>query len=341
VQVFDRMNEWWSLPRGRRNAITDVAGTSVGNATVTAGTARTGVTAIRPHGGNMFAERVVAGTAVLNGFGKSTGLVQLQELGEIETPILLTNTLDVPACAVALNQAAIAENPGIGRDAPSVNPLVLECNDGILNDLQGQHVTPEIAGRALAVTAPEFEQGTVGAGTGMRTFGLAGGLGSASRRVGLGDKAFTLGVLVQSNFGSRSELRVLGRRLAPPTAPPQGDNGSIIVVMATDAPLDSRQLNRLAARAAPALGRTGSYMGHGSGDIAVAFSTANRIGPADGAITGHVARFADEHLDPLFLAAVEATEESVLHAMWFARSRPGYDGTTLDNLRDLLGGTPP
>lgn len=327
---FADRDDWWSLPRGPRNTICDVAGVTVGHTTLLEGTARTGVTAIVPQPGDLYRAPLVAGAAVLNGFGKSAGLTQLRELGRIESPILLTNTFAVPVCTAALIQRAIEGNPGIGRGGPTVNALVLECNDGVLNDIQNPAVTTADITAALAGAAIDFAQGAIGAGTGMRSFGLAGGIGSASRQIA-GD--FMLGVLVLSNFGQRSELRVMGKRLEP--GPGHGaDQGSIIIIMATDAPLCSRQLSRVARRAASALGRLGSSMGHGSGDIAVAFSTANRHDLSRS--EDHITRLNEERLDGFFLAAVEATEEAVLNAMWCAESRPGYDGTVLPSLRDLM-----
>lgn len=337
AQHFDAEGLWWTLPRGPRNAITDVAGVTVGHATLTEGSACTGVTAILPHDRDLYRARVVAGAEVLNGFGKSSGLMQLVELGEIESPIVLTNTLAVPACAAALTAMAIEANPRIGRREPSLNPLVMECNDGYLNDIQTVAVTEADVRAAVAAAGADFAQGSVGAGTGMRSFGLAGGIGSASRIVPMETGPdYRLGVLVQSNFGVRSELRILGQRPFPPQRGGAADKGSVIVVMATDAPLCSRQLTRLARRAAPGLGRTGGFMAHGSGDVAVAFTTANRIETGARAPVDAIMRLAEPLLDGFFLAAVEATEEAVLNALWHGQTRPGYDGTLLPTLRDLL-----
>lgn len=309
---------WWTLAPGPANAITDVPGVSVGQANLTEGSARTGVTALLPHGGDLYRAPVPAAVEVHNGFGKSTGLVQLTELGQIESPILLTNTFGVAACATALIRRAIAANPRIGRGEGTVNPLVLECNDGGVNDIQALHVTEALAEAAIAAAGPEVAQGTVGAGTGMRSFGFAGGIGTASRQVG----AHRLGALVLSNFGKMSELRVMGRRLPPEAGQTPPDRGSIIMAIATDAPLDARQLGRICRRGPAALGRLGSFLGHGSGDITLAFSTAPE-GP----------RLADAALDELFLATVEAIEEAVLNAMWHGRARTGWDGSLLPEFR--------
>lgn len=341
-RAFDPQGRWWNLPAGPGNTIADVPGVAVGHAQRLAGRTRTGVTALLPHSGDLFRHPVPAGLAVLNGFGKSAGLMQLAELGRIETPILLTNTFAVAACATALIRRAIAANPDIGRRMATVNPLVLECNDGRINDIQELAVDEALAGEALAAAGPSFAQGTVGAGTGMRTFGFAGAVGSASRRITLASgRAHLLGALVLSNFGRPGELRVLGRRVRTPgesrAGPPDdGDKGSVIVVYATDAPLDSRQLARLARRAGAALGRLGSFWADQSGDLALAFSTAGRLSP--GAEAEKVERLGETCLDPFFEAAVEAAEEAVLSGLWHARPVTGYDGLVLPALADQLSG---
>lgn len=329
---------WWRLPTGAANTICDVAGVQVGQVSVRENTACTGVTAILPHGGNLFERPVVAGMSVLNGFGKSMGLIQLQELGEIESPILLTNTFGVPACVSAMTRYAIARNPTIGRSGPTVNSLVLECNDGQVNDIQAFAVSESSALQAVQNAEARVMQGTVGAGSGMRTFGYAGGVGTASRRVHLpGGHAFTVGVLVLSNFGQQSALRVFGKVMphidtgdAEQEAP--AEKGSIIVLMATDAPLDSRQLTRLSRRSGAALGRLGSHYGHGSGDISVAFSTANVVDRGTQDIYP-ASRLCESRLDAFFSAAVESTEEAVLNALWHAEPHVAYDGTVLPSFR--------
>ncbi|WP_312526061.1 P1 family peptidase [Paracoccus sp. (in: a-proteobacteria)] len=321
---------WWALPAGPANSICDVAGVAVGQVTLDDGPIQTGVTAILPHDGNLFADPVPAGAVVLNGFGKSAGLIQLIELGEIETPILLTNTFGIAACSEALIRHAIAANPAIGRTTSTVNPLVLECNDGRVNDIQALAVRPADAAAAIAAAQPgPVAQGTVGAGRGMKTFGFNGGIGTASRQVG----GYTLGALVLSNFGQRSELRVMGQRV-PLSGPETRDQGSIIIVLATDAPLDSRQLTRISRRAAAGLGRLGSHLGHGSGDIALGFSTARPQKTDSGLLS--LERLDDDGLDPLFLATVEAVEEAVLNAMWHATPLPGRDGSAGMVLKSVL-----
>ncbi|WP_296988737.1 P1 family peptidase [Thalassospira sp. UBA1131] len=324
--------DWWVHPTGPNNLITDVSGVSVGHYTHNTGdTARTGVTAILPHNGDLFDRPVHAASAVLNGFGKSAGLVQLDELGEIETPIILTNTFAVGDCSKALTKRAIRANPKIGRKMPTVNPLVLECNDGVVNDIQAYHVTDEMVDFAIDHASANFAQGTVGAGTGMKTFGFAGGIGSASRIVKLQDKTkYNLGALVLSNFGQKSELRVMGKKLSAfdHACPDVVDKGSIIIVLATNAPLDSRQLGRVCKRSGAALGRLGSFWGHQSGDIAVAFSTANSHSRSDN-IRYDAVRLSENCMNEFFHASVEAVEEAVLNALWFGRASNGYDGKKL------------
>ncbi len=331
--------DWWVHPTGQKNLITDVPGVTVGHTTFNQGTtARTGVTAILPHGGNLFDRPVHAASAVLNGFGKSIGLVQLDELGEIETPIVLTNTFGVGDCGKALIKRAIRQNPAIGRKTATVNPLVLECNDGIVNDIQAFHVTEDMVDRAIDEASDHFDQGAVGAGTGMKTFGFAGGIGSASRQVKIEDKSrYHLGALVLSNFGQKSELRVLGKKYSAfnPAHPDAQDKGSIIIVLATDAPLDSRQLGRICKRAGAALGRMGSFWGHQSGDIAIAFSTENSHSRS-GSMRYEATRLAENSMNVFFHAAVEAVEEAVLNAMWFGRASVGYTGKTLPEFQAFV-----
>ena len=339
MRQFSHAGQWWVIPPGPSNSIADVEGVTVGHASLMDGSARTGVTALLPHGGDLFRQRPPAGAAILNGFGKSLGLIQVQELGEIETPILFTNTFGVHACASALIRSAIAANPAIGRRDSTVNPLVFECNDGQINDIQSLAVTEALALEAIGNAASNFAQGTIGAGTGMKTFGMAGGIGSSSRTVLLpGGSAFRLGALVLSNFGQASEFRVFGHRIAPQgiARAMEPDKGSIIVVFATDAPMESRQLTRLAKRAGAALGRLGSHLGHGSGDIALAFSTANcrDMTAKDDVVTA--SRLPEQHMNAFFHAAVEATEEAVLNALWHATPIEGYSGRKLPILRDLL-----
>ena len=318
------------LPQGPRNAITDVPGVLVGHCTLSDGPVRTGVTAVLPHPGNCFRDKVLASCRVFNGFGKSLGLVQVEELGTIETPLLLTNTLAVGTAAEALTRFMLDENPEIGRSTGTVNPVVLECNDGYLNDIRGMHVRPEHVLSALRSADDVFGQGAVGAGCGMSCYELKGGIGSASRRVAVGEEEYTVGVLVLSNFGEKRDLVVDGVRVGRSLDGKEerrDESGSIIVVIATDVPLSERQLRRICLRASVGITRTGSYIGNGSGEIAVAFTTANRVPhfPGQRRIL-EIHSIHDDYINIVFRAVVEATEEAVLCSMLSAGDVTGRDG---------------
>jgi len=336
------------LPSGPLDSISDVAGVRVGHATLAQGDQQTGVTVVFPHARDEFLYKVPAAAAIINGFGKSVGLVQLEELGVLETPLALTNTFSVGTVAQAQIRAAVARHREIGRAWSTLNPLVFECNDGYLNDIQAMAVTDAHYAQACDAAAREFEQGSVGAGRGMSCFGYKGGIGSASRIASLADgRSFTLGALVLANFGKQATLTIagqaLGHRLAalangpderPAAAEPE--KGSIIMILATDAPLDVRQLRRVALRSAAGLARTGSVYGHGSGDIALAFSSAyqvphNAIEPMPA-----VAMLHETHLDPLFSACAEAVEQAIVHAMWRATPVTGRDGNHRRAIREAV-----
>lgn len=341
------------LRRGERDAITDVPGVTVGHRTLSDGAVQTGVTVIRPHAGDPFRDKVPAAAVVLNGFGKSVGLVQLEELGVLETPIALTNTFSVGTVATAQIRDCVARNPETGRALPTVNPLVFECNDGFLNDIQRLAVRESDYLLALDGAAADFAQGSVGAGRGMSSFQLKGGIGSASRQVP-GDKgaSHTVGTLVLANYGRQPQLllagHAVGERLAAlqaargAAAPGQRseadepEKGSVIIVVATDAPLDARQLRRLALRAGAGLARTGSVFGHGSGDIVLAFSTAYTVPGDTERPMPAVAMLHDALLDGLFQAAADSTEQAILHALWRAEAVTGRDGHHRTALSELL-----
>lgn len=329
---------WGSLPPGPHNAITDVPGVRVGHQTLWQGDSiRTGVTAILPHDDSLLHRKVPAASQVLNGFGKSIGLMQLDELGQLETPILLTNTFGVAACAEALIRHAIAAEPRIGRELSTVNPVVLECNDGYLNDIQAMAVTPQDAAAALAAATPgPMRSGAIGAGTGMSCFGLKGGIGTASRLLEIDGTTFTLGALVLANFGAPGDLRLPDGRRLEASGAVVPERGSVIVVLATDVPLEHRQLRRLAARAGTGIAWTGSFWGHGSGDIGLAFSTAETLPHAaeTALLPRHV--LAEARIDLLFRAAAEATAEAVMDAMVAADSTTGFQGHHRRSLREIL-----
>jgi D-aminopeptidase len=331
------------LPAGPLGTIADVSGVTVGHCTLAQGATQTGVTVVRPHRDDPYRHKVPAAASVINGFGKSIGLVQIEELGVLETPIALTNTFGVAAVAQAQIRAAIAGNPQIGREWPTVNPLVFECNDGYLNDIQALTVEASHYARAFDSAACDFERGSVGAGRGMSSFDLKGGIGSASRVVSVASKAFTVGALVLANFGRLPMLTIDGvpvgrelaarRHAASHAMAAKPEQGSIIMIVATDAPLDARQLKRLALRAAAGLARTGSVYGHGSGDIALAFSTAYSI--------AHEADFIaappmlnDARLDPLFQACADSVEQAIIDALWSATTVTGRDAHTRLSLHE-------
>ena len=328
---------------GKRNLITDVPGVTVGHVTIRDGKdINTGVTAILPHQGNLFRDKVMAASAVINGFGKTMGLVQVEELGTIETPIVMTNTLSIGTAATALIRYMLAQNEDIGRTTGTVNPLVCECNDGGLNDIRGLHVTEEHVLQALSSTAEDFEEGAVGSGTGMRCLGLKGGIGSASRLVRLEGKDYTVGALVMSNFGSSGNLMVDGRHVGREIQQKQDgekqDKGSIIMLIATDIPLSERQLKRVARRAGVGLARTGSYYGNGSGDIAIAFTTANRVPHYSTGAFVEMKMIDDSQIDPVLEMSAEAVEEAIVSSLWHAETLTGRDGRVQRGLRDCWDG---
>lgn len=347
------------LPMGEQNSITDVAGVTVGQTTIVKGdNIRTGVTAILPHSGNLFKEKVPGAVFVGNGFGKLAGSTQVNELGEIETPILLTSTLSVPRVADFLIDHMLALKGN--ENVRSINPLVAETNDGGLNDGRGRHVTREDVFNALKnANAGPVEEGSVGAGTGTVAFGWKGGIGTASRKLPANLGGYTLGVLVQSNFGGvlmidgvpvGEELGqyylknvVSGRQPAqkgiiPAEAGTLNADGSIIIVIATDAPLDHRQLNRIASRSMIGLGRTGASMTNGSGDYAIAFTTANRIDASQA--VRDVKVLGNDAMSPLFQAVIEATEEAIINSMLKATTVTGNGRTVealpIDKIREIL-----
>lgn len=325
------------LPPGPFNAITDVAEVTVGHHALRDSGVVTGVTAILPHQGDLFRQKPRAAVEVINGFGKSVGLMQVAELGNLETPILLTNTFGVAACSEALIRRAIAANPAIGRETSTVNPLVFECNDGAISDIQAMAVTPLDAGLALeAARSGPVEQGAIGAGTGMTAFGFKAGIGSASRRMEIGGQSFTLGALVLANFGSAGDLVLPDGRRPDPCQPALIERGSVIVVLATDLPLADRQLQRVARRAGAGLARLGAFWGHGSGDIALAFTTADPVAHEPDAAFAPLRRLDDGLIDLPFRAAVEATQEAVLNALCHAPATIGRSGRTYPSLADWL-----
>lgn len=312
-------------PPGPLNALTDVGDVRVGHVTLIEGDAiRTGATAILPHGGNVFQDKVPAGVVVGNGYGKLMGSTQIAELGEIETPILLTNTLAVPQAAEALLDWTLAQ-PG-NEDVGSVNCVVGETNDGWLNDIRRRVLRAALIRPALeTASGGPVAEGCVGAGTGTMALGWKGGIGTSSRMVTMLGQAYTVGALVQSNFGG--VLLIKGVPFTPP-APPEPPGGSIMIVVATDAPLTDRNLTRLAARALAGLARTGAAMSNGSGDYVLAFSTAEsaRRTPERRAQVYAYPELPNAQVSPLFQAVIEATEEAILNSLLRATPMTGYRG---------------
>ena len=357
----------FQLEKGFHNLITDVPGVKVGHVTLDEGDIQTGVTAILPHEGNVFKQKVTASTYVMNGFGKSIGLVQIDELGTIETPILLTNTLSVGRVATGLIQYMLEQNQDIGVSAGSVNPVVCECNDGYLNAIRGLNIKEEHAFEAIQQCQTNFEQGAVGAGRGMVCYGLKGGIGSASRVVVLDGVTYTVGMLVLTNFGNLKTLMIDGEKVGikileeqaqdnrlanqpPASQPSEGpsstsqpfagqssvydlsvetdlkEQGSMIAVLATDMPLNDRQLKRLLKRIPVGMARTGAHFGSGSGDVFFGFTTANLIQHDESLDVIHQKILNENRIDQAFQAVIETTEESILNSLFYASTVSGREG---------------
>ena len=329
-------------PPGRGNAITDVSGVEVGQVTIIHGhDVRTGVTVILPHAGNMFQDKVAGAVYVSNAFGKLVGSTQVNELGQIETPIVLTNTLSVWDAAAALASWELGL-PG-NEKVRSLNPVVGETNDGWLNDIRGRHVTAADVRQAIAnAHSGLVDEGSVGAGEGTVAFGWKGGIGTSSRHLPAEAGGYTIGVLVQTNFGGR--LTIAGipvwRSLQPSDFMGNHLDGSCMIIAATDAPLTARQLHRLAKRAIFGMARTGATGSNGSGDYVIAFSTTDRI-PAAARALPPLERLSEEALSPLFEAVIDATEEAIYNSLLRATTVRGRGGHVapaipIDRLRKLL-----
>ena len=338
------------LPTGSLNALTDVPGVLVGQTTIVRGdNIRTGVTAILPHGGNMFREKVPGAVFVGNGFGKLAGSTQVNELGEIETPILLTSTLSVPRVADAVIDYMLSLQGN--EDVQSVNPLVGETNDGYLNDIRGRHITRDDVLSAIKnAKTGAIDEGCVGAGTGTIAFGFKGGIGTSSRKLPPSLGGYSIGVLVQTNFGGvltingapvgqtlkKYYLKEELERSVGSIAPQNRADGSIIIVVATDAPVDARNLGRMAARTMLGLARTGASATNGSGDYAIAFSTSPDVrirpaSPAERSMPRTVKSLPNDAMSPIFQAVIEATEEAIYNSMLKATTTSGR-GHTIEAL---------
>jgi len=325
---------------GKRNAITDVAGVKVGHITRVEGDdIRTGVTAILAHGGNIFQNKVPAAIYIGNGFGKLTGYSQVEELGYLETPVILTNTLSVPAAANAVITYALQQEEN--ENVRSVNPVVGETNDGYLNDIRGRHITEsDVVGAIRTATTDNVLEGNVGAGTGTICFGFKGGIGTSSRKLPESLGNYTVGVLVQTNFGGVLEINgapvgeELGRYAFKNQLGSVDGDGSCMIVVATDAPITSRNLKRLARRALLGLGKTGGIASNGSGDYVIAFSTNEglREGYTSDSDFMENTELRNDRMSSLFLAAIEATEEAIINSLFAAETMTGFQDRTIAEL---------
>lgn len=325
------------MPHGERNSIGDVPGVLVGHCTIDNERHKTGVTVVLPCQDDIFKRKMVAAQHVLNGFGKTAGLMQIAELGTLETPIALTNTLNVGKVHDAMVEHMCRQAEQRGYAITSVNPVVCECNDASLNDIRERAVEQEHVFAAIASASSTFAEGDVGAGKGMTCHDLKGGIGSSSRLIEVDGEIFHLGVLVLTNHGSLSDLRIDGqnvgqeieRRIHEDTP----DQGSCIMILATDLPVTSRQLTRIIRRCSVGLARLGSYIGHGSGEVMIGFSTANRIPENAGCI--QLRCIHESQINKAFRAAAEATEEAVLRSMYFAHPVTGFSGKARRSLSEF------
>ena len=316
-----------SLPHGARNLITDVPGVRVGHCTVDDGNCHTGVTVVLPPCRNPFAEKLTAASCVFNGYGKTLGLVQVDELGVLETPIALTNTLNVGKVHDAMVSWMLKICGEDGIPLTSVNPVVCECNDSRLSEIARRPVGEQEVFAAIASASESFSQGAVGAGRGTTCYGMKGGIGSSSRLMKIDGQTYTMGVLVQSNYGASGDFR----RACLPENLAESDQGSIILVVATDLPLSARQLRRVLRRTSVGMARLGSYIGHGSGEIAVGFTTAPRT--EQGSFqTQRILK--EEKMNIPFRAVGECAEEAILQSMWNAGSDVALDGSPVPSLKE-------
>lgn len=324
---------------GPLNKITDVPGVRVGHATVDTAEHKTGVTVILPCEDNPFLHKLTAAAYIHNGFGKTQGVLQIEELGTLETPVALTNTLNVGKVHDAMVDYMIRRCREDGVELASVNPVVGECNDATLNRIQERIIGVPEVDAAIAAACVDFEEGAVGAGTGTICFGLKGGIGSASRMMEYDGKEYVLGVLVQSNFGRTRDLRLDGRKVGEEVAErieeAALDAGSIMVIVATNLPVSSRQLKRIIRRAGAGLSRCGSYMGHGSGDIVIGFTTENRMPVGDSPDVLECRILREDRLEAAFRAASDATEEAVLNSLAAADTVTGCHGNTRYGLTEM------
>mgnify|MGYP000849816365 CR=1 FL=1 len=330
------------LPKGKLNKITDVQGIKVGHCTIDREDIKTGVTVLLPTEDNIYLNKMVAASDVLNGYGKTCGLVQVDELGTLESIIAFTNTLNIGLVHDAVVDYMIEECKREEYELKTFNPLVCECNDGYLNNIQLKAVKKDHVYKAIEDATIDFKEGDIGAGKGMSCHQLKGGIGSASRIVNIGGEDFTVGVLVLSNHGLLKDLTICGTNIGNKISKEietkaEKDKGSIISIIATDIPLSSRQLKRICKRTGVGLARLGSFIGHGSGEITIAFSTANRIRHQEEKGLVHIGIINEDKIDIIFRAVAECEEEAVLNSMITAERVVGVKGRNRETLKDYIG----
>lgn len=326
---------------GKNNLITDVPGITVGHQTLKDDRLQTGVTVISPSEDNVFKQKMPAGVHVINGFGKSMGLVQVEELGTLETPIVLTNTLSAGTAYTTVVKKMLAENSDIGTDTGTVNPVILECNDGVINHIRDLGISEADVKQAFEKADTIFEEGAVGGGTGMCCYDLKGGIGSSSRQIAIDGTTYTMGALVMANYGFMQDLSIYDVTIGPRLKKWQEkekhkENGSIVTVIATDIPFDTRQLKRIAKRSSVGINRTGAFGGNGSGEITVAFSTANRIAHYPENEIDRQQRITDEFIDRYFRMTTAVVEEAVLSCLVHAQTTDDRKGQKVWSLKDAL-----
>ncbi|MTI65634.1 MAG: P1 family peptidase [Firmicutes bacterium] len=331
------------LQPGENNSITDVKGVKVGHSTISNEFIKTGVTAILPHGGNIFKDKLIACSHVINGFGKTIGTIQIEELGTLETPIILTNTLSVGIASDALIEYMLLKNDDIGVKTGTVNPVVCECNDGYLNTIRGRYIKRENILNAIDSADKEFKEGSIGAGMGMSCYDLKGGIGTSSRKISIDNKEYTIGILVLSNFGNLKDFILDGSKVGVKLADKykdlfkeEEDKGSIITILATDIPMSYRQLKRVSKRVGVGFSRTGSYIGNGSGEVVISFSTYNRIKHYEKQGIVDMKVFNENKIDLAFRAVAEATEEAVLNSLICSDTIKGRDGHIRYSLKEYI-----
>ena len=342
---WDKLNiKCGNVPCGKLNKITDVEGVTVGHSTINKGTSKTGVTVIMPSEANIFKKKLPAAVHVINGYGKTSGLMQIEELGILESPIALTNTLNVGKVQDALIGYMLERSSKEGFEIKSINTVVGECNDCHINDISKRACGEKNLICAANGAVRDFEEGAVGAGRGTICHGLKGGIGSSSRVIEAGDKTFTLGVLVQSNYGKTADLRINGKNVGEKIQKRIDEDknpevGSIMIIMATDAPLSSRQIKRVLKRAGNGLARVGAVTGNGSGEVVIGFSTANPIDNDDNDVIFKGNFLNENYMDLFFRAIAEATEEAVLHSLFASDSDVRLNGQkvySINEFKELL-----